>query len=178
MGPLRPTRAPRPIRATRFPTNLLYKRRCVDKHKDLGALTSARVPVKAPGVTSDDSDDKVPLLIKKYEKFLGDPQWAVKANVGNWFDDLLALNQKNPRILKEDHMFIKKATLAEQKKRFSVLVRNEIKHALKTYHDTLLHYRGLGDERVEIVLQSPWSDLYEALRKEHQEDGTTVQEGI
>ena len=159
--------------------NALYKKRCVDKHKDLGALTSARVPDKAPEVTSGDSDDKVPLLIQKYEKFLGNPQGTVKANVGNWFDDLLALNQKNPRILKEDHMFIKKATLAEQKKRFLVLVRNEIKHALKEYHDTLLHYRGIGDERVEIVFQSPWSDLYEALlRKEHQENGTTMQEGI
>jgi len=157
---------------------VLYKRRCVDTHKDLGALTSARVPDKAPEVTSDDSDDKVPLLIQKYEKFLGNPQGTVKANVGNWFDDLPVLNQKNPRILKEDHMFMKKATLAEKKKRFSELVRSEIKHILKEYHDTLLHYRGLGDERVEIVFQSPWSDLYEALRKEHQEDGTTVQEGI
>ena len=73
---------------------------------------------------------------------------------------------------------MKKATLPEKKKRFSELVRSEIKHILKEYHDTLLHYRGLGDERVEIVFQSPWSDLYEALKMEHQEDGTTVQEGI
>ena len=49
---------------------------------------------------------------------------------------------------------------------------------MKNYHDTLLHYRGQGDERVEVVLQPPWAELYEALKKEHQEDGTTVQEGI
>ena len=74
-------------------------------------------------------------------------------------------------------MYIKSATSVERKKRVSVLVQREIKFILKNYHDTLLHYRDLGDVRVEVVLQSPWTELYEALNKEHQENGAAAKGG-
>ena len=75
-------------------------------------------------------------------------------------------------------MYIKSATLADRKERYSVLVRREIKFVLQRIHSAILLHRDQGNAQVEIVLQSPWSELYEALRKEHQEDGATAQEGI
>ena len=161
----------------------MYKRRCVDTHKDKGALTSARVPDKAAEVLGDNSDDlssegTVSLLIQKYEKFLRNPEDSVSSYVGSWFGDDLVLNQLNKRILKKDHEYFKSATLADRKERYSVLVRNEIKFVLQSFHSTILLHREEGNDQVERALQSPWSDLYEALKKEHQEDDTTVQEGI
>ena len=161
----------------------MYKRRCVDKQKDLGALTSARVPDKAAEVLGDNSHDlseegKIALLIQRYEKFLKDPEDSVSSFVGSWFGDDLVLNQLNKRILKKDHEYIKSATLADRKERYSALVRKEIKFVLQRIHSAILLHRDQGNAQVEIVFQSPWSDLYEALKKEHQEDGTTVQKGI
>ena len=162
---------------------LCTRKRCVDKHKDLSASTSARIPDKAAEVLGDNSrdlseQDKIALLIQKYEKFLNDPKDSVSSFVGSWFGDDLVLNQLNERILKKDHVYIKSATLADRKERYSVLVRREIKFVLQSFHSTILLHRDQGNAQVEVVLQSPWSELYEALKKEHQEDGTTVQEGI
>ena len=149
----------------------------------MSAPTSARAPVVDVEVAGDNSDDlssegTVSLLIQKYEKFFRNPEDSVSSYVGSWFGDDLVLNQLNKRILKEDHVYIKSATLADRKERYSVLVRREIKFVLQRIHSAILLHRDQGNTQVERVLQPPWSELYEALKKEHQEDGTTVQEGI
>ena len=117
-------------------------------------------------------------FLNKYENFLSDPKASVIGNVGGLIGDVFVLNQRNVRISEEDHQYMKTAKLCDQKTKFDLLVRAEIRVVLQNYQKALVHYGNQGETEVGRVLQPPWSDMYETLKKEHENDGTSVQEGI
>ena len=117
-------------------------------------------------------------FLSKYEKFLRDPRASVIGNVGGLVGNVFVLNQRNVRISEEDHQYMKTAEMYDQTRRYDSLVRAEIRAVLQNYQKTLTHYGNQGETEVERVLQPPWSGMYETLKKEHENDGASMQEGI
>ena len=160
--------------------NGLYLRRCVKK--SASSPSESATVVKLKPTSEGRRSGTVSNFLSNYEKFLSDPRASVIRNVGGLVENadgnVFVLNKKNVRISEEDHQYMKTAEMYDQTRRYDALVRAEIRAVLQNYRGTLTYYENQGEKEVERVLQPPWSDMYETLKKEHQNDGTSVQEGI